>query len=154
MYHYIRRQSSSMQTASLKAYHAWFELKSMRVPRQLACGGLARLRELSGFWASEMTFFRSARNENLRVEGPPMVGWKMTLFARMRSSLLQWSFCSPCSRSAAVRVPTNKVSEPHIYIWSHITKTTGCTSVHRATAVLLCTNGLHGTHFQQGSLYP
>ena len=54
------------------------------------------------FWASEMTFFRSARDENLRVEGPPIVGWQTTQFARMRSSLLQWSFCCPCSRNAAV----------------------------------------------------
>ena len=87
--------------------------------RQLACGGPARSRDFSGFWASKMTFFKPARDKNLRVEGPPMVGWQRALFARMRSSLLQWSFYCQCSRSAAVgvrdQVPTNEVSEPHIF---------------------------------------
>jgi len=46
-----------------------------------------------------MTFFRSAHDENLRVEGPPMLGRQTTQFARRRSSLLQWAFYCHCSRS-------------------------------------------------------
>jgi len=88
------------------------------------------------FLTSEMTFFRPARDENLRVEGPPMVGWQMTQFARMRSSLLQWSFCCPCSRSAAVRSygpSSNKRSFRAPCIRTHITKTTGCTRIRFAS---------------------
>jgi len=43
--------------------------------------------------------FRSAHDENLRVEGQTMLGWQMTQFTRRCSSLLQWSFYCPCSRS-------------------------------------------------------
>jgi len=39
----------------------------------------------------------------LRVEGPPTLGWQITQFTRRHSSLLQWLFHCPCSRSAAAR---------------------------------------------------
>ena len=50
-----------------------------------------------------MTFFRSARDENLRVEGPPMVGWQMTLLARMCRAY--------CSDHSALHVAEAQLSE-------------------------------------------
>jgi len=56
-----------------------------------------------------MTFFRSAQDQNLRVEGPPVLGWQMTQFPRRRDSrfsdhpTVQWSFRAQHIRSHNVK---------------------------------------------------